>query len=194
MNHETENTIVATGLDGYFIVPRKIMDCIKGMSGAELKMFLYLCANGSCNAGEAKEALGLSADEFEAAASYIRGTKVFDVSGGAETQKKKMSSASLIQSYDGELIADALEKNPEFKFVAEEAAACLGKANLNRNDLNSLYNLFDYVGLDAKFICGVFHYCATFQNQGHPIETKKIINVNIFIQYGEMNHLQNFCA
>ncbi len=161
MESKVENTIVATGLDEFFIVPRKIMNCIKGMNACELKLFLFLCSNRSCSPEEAKELLGLTYEEYEAAAGYIRGAKMFQISTTEEAPKKKMSGASLIQSYDGELIADALEKNSGFKFVAEVAASCLGKANLNRNDLNSLYNLFDYVGLDAKFICGVIHYCAS---------------------------------
>ncbi len=160
MDFNTENTIVAKGLDEYFIAPKKILNCIKGMNEGELKLFLYLCANKSCSKEEAKEELGITAEEYEAAAGYLRGAKIFEISKDEEAPKKKMSNTSLIQSYDGELIADALEKNSEFKFVAEVAAGCLGKANLNRNDLNSLYNLFDYVGLDAKFICGVIHYCS----------------------------------
>lgn len=161
MDLNTEKTIVATGLDEYFIVPKKIMNCIKGMDASELKLFLFLCANKSCTQNEAKEMLGITAEEYEAAAGYLRGAKIFELSKDEEAPKKKMSNASLIQSYDGELIADALETNSEFKFVAEVAASCMGKANLNRNDLNSLYNLFDYVGLDAKFICGVIHYCSS---------------------------------
>lgn len=163
MENSTENTIVVSGLDEYFIVPKKIMNCIRGMNSAELKLFLYLCENKSCSVAEANEALGLTAEEYEAALSYLRGARIFEVSSSREEEapKKKMSTASLIQSYDGELIADALEKNKEFKFVAEVAAGCLGKANLNRNDLNSLYNLFDYVGLEGQFICGVIHYCAS---------------------------------
>ena len=161
MNSGTENMIVATGLDNYFIVPKKIIGCARGMNASELKLFLYLCANGSCTSEEARDALGLSDEEYEAAAGYLRGAKLFDVSSSEEQPKKKMSNASLMQSYDGELIAEALEKNKEFKFVADVAASCLGKANLNRNDLNSLYNLFDYVRLDAKFICGVIHYCSS---------------------------------
>ncbi len=161
MDSNTENIIVAEGLDDYFIVPKKVMNLIKGMNCAEVKLFLYLCANKSCSSQEAKEALGLSKDEFESASSYLKGAKIFSVSQNEEEQKKKLSQASLIQSYDGELIAEALEKSSEFKFVADTAAACLGKAALNRNDLNSLYNLFDYVGLDGKFISGVIHYCAS---------------------------------
>lgn len=161
MDSKVENTIVASGLDEFFIVPKKIMNCIKGMNEKELKLFLFLCANKSCSSAEAVELLGLTEEEYEAAAGYIRGAKFFELSATFDTPKKKLANASLMQSYDGELIADVLEKNGEFKFVAEVAASCLGKANLNRNDLNSLYNLFDYVGLDAKFICGVIHYCAT---------------------------------
>lgn len=161
MDSKTENTIIATGLDDFFIVPRKIMNCIKGMSATELKLFLFLCENKSCTQDEATSILGLTAEEYEAAAGYLRGTKIFELSKSEDAPKKKMSNASLIQSYDGELIAEALETNKDFKFISEVAASCLGKANLNRNDLNSLYNLYDYVGLDANFICGVIHYCAS---------------------------------
>ncbi len=159
MDLNNEKSITATGLDESFIVPKKVMNCIKGMNECEIKLFLYLCAKGSCTTSESVSALGMSKEEFEAAVGYLRGARLFEVSKSSDAPKKKMAQASLIQSYDGELIADALEKNEEFKFVASVAAECLGKANLNRNDLNSLYNLFDYVGLDAKFICGVIHYC-----------------------------------
>ncbi len=161
MDSKKENGIFATGLDEFFIAPKKVMNCIKGMSGAELKLFIYLCVNRECSFEAAQNELGLSPVEYESAVSYLKGAKIFELSGSEEAPKKKLANASLIQSYDGEIVADALEKNAEFKFVAEVAAECLGKANLNRNDLNSLYNLFDYVGLDAKFICGVIHYCAS---------------------------------
>ncbi len=161
MDSNTENIIIASGLDDFFIVPKKVLNLIKSMNESELKLFIYLCANKSCSALEAKDALGLSVEEFEAASSYINGTKVFSVSKAEEEPKKKLSQASLFQNYDGEIIANALENNEEFKFVANVAANCLGKANLNRNDLNSLYNLFDFVRLDGKFICGVIHYCVS---------------------------------
>ncbi len=161
MDLKKDNAIVAEGLDDFFIVPKKILSCIKGMNHSEMKLFIYLCANKICTPDDAREVLGLTNEEYEAAVGYLRGARLFEISKTEDSPKKKMSNASLIQSYDGELIAEALEKNSEFKFVAEVAAECLGKANLNRNDLNSLYNLFDYVGLDAKFISGVIHYCSS---------------------------------
>lgn len=168
-NPEQESAFTVEGAEDYFLVPKKIINLIKCMSESEIKLFLYLCANKSCTCTEAKEVLGLSKEAFEGACGYIRGAKLFERSAAsageyestADEPKKKMAQASLIQSYDGEVIAEALEKSAEFKFVAQVAAECLGKPNLNRNELNSLYNLFDYVRLDANFICGVIHYCAS---------------------------------
>lgn len=143
--------------DNLILLPREIEKMLKNAGAAELRVLIYLFAQGDYTAGEAARELGLSISEVESAVAFWRGAGIIELSSCKKT-KKSSSSVNLYQTYDSETLSEAVEKDNEFRSVCDTIGEQMGKL-LNKNDYNSLYYLYDYVGLPADLICGITEYC-----------------------------------
>lgn len=119
-------------------------------------MLLYALCEQEFSVAEAAAYLKITAGEVESALCFWRGAQLLDT---AEAEKPAAhAKISLFQSYDGELLAKQVEENATFKTLCEFMEKKLEKL-LNKNDLNSLFYLFDYVGLSAEYIMALTEYC-----------------------------------
>jgi len=150
-------TKVKTPCEDLIILPRAVQKHLKNAGETELKVLIYLFANPDFTAGEAARELGLTVSEVEAAVAFWRGAGVVELTSAKEA-KKSSANISLYQNYDSDVLSNAIEKDGEFRELCN-AVGDLTERILNKNDYNSLYYLYDYVGLPADLICGIAQYC-----------------------------------
>lgn len=154
-----QKQIISTAADGVFLVPRSVVGCLPKMDETVLKVMLYVCERVRYSTEEGAKFLDVSISDFEGAINYLKGAGIINSSRN-DTQKDVSSRTSTLQTYDSEVLANAIEKDVGFRGMKEVAEGCLGKM-LNRNDINSLFYLYDYVSLSAELICGIIEYCVS---------------------------------
>lgn len=139
-----------------FIMRRLPADVIKQLTAAELKVLLHGAGGASCEPTRLAEELGITADEAEAALVTLEGLAIVSL----KEEKSKKTKSHINAQYDSEELADAIDVNDSFKIVVEFATEKLQK-QLNRNDLNTLFSMYDFYGMPSEFICGVIDYCVS---------------------------------
>lgn len=139
-----------------FIMAKIGLDRLKSFSEAELKILLYIAQEGGIEPSRLAVKLGIDSQSVEEAVKNL--TESGLVSLGEDKIKKPSKNA--VSNYDGEELADAIDDDDGFKAVTNFARDILEK-QLNRNDLNTLYALYDYHGFSAEMICGIVEYCVS---------------------------------
>lgn len=129
-------------------------EVLKRLSASELKVLLHGAGGASCEPIRLADELGITADEAETALNTLEGLGVISL----KEEKPKKSKAHISAQYDSEELADAVDENDSFKIVVEYATEKLQK-QLNRNDLNTLFSMYDFYGMPSELICGVIDYC-----------------------------------
>lgn len=156
-NEKSARKKVNTPKDNLILLPREVEKLLKNTGAAELKVLLYLFARGDYTPAEAARELGLTASEVEAAVAFWRGAGILELSA-KKSGPRKQSSVNLYQNYDSQILSVAVEKDKDFRNICDLVGEQLGRL-LNKNDYNSLFYLYDYVGLPADLICGIAEYC-----------------------------------
>lgn len=152
-------------VDDVVIVPRRALSFIASASADELRVLLYLCGNGGAlNFEAAEKELRLNANTIDAALHYWRGAKVIalpteNVAEKAEYTKKTAPKLNTLQTYEPKLLAEKVEVDEKFSMLVDYVAEKFEKGVLNKNDINSLYYLYDYINIPAELICGFVEYC-----------------------------------
>ncbi|MBQ7646462.1 MAG: DnaD domain protein [Clostridia bacterium] len=154
-----QKQIISTAADGVFLVPRAVVSCLPKMDETVLKVMLYVCERVRYSTEEGAKFLNITISEFESAISYLKGAGIINSSRN-DNQKEISSRTSTVQTYDSGILSEAVEKDGDFRGLKDVAEACLGKL-LNRNDINSLFYLYDYVSLSAELLCGIIEYCVS---------------------------------
>lgn len=154
-----QKQIISTAADGVFLVPRSVINCLPKMDETVLKVMLYVCERVRYSAEEGAKYLDIPIAEFESSISYLKGAGIINSSRN-DTQKETASRTNTLQTYDSDVLSKALETDGDFSALKEVAECCLGKM-MNRNDINSLFYLYDYVSLGAELLCGIIQYCAS---------------------------------
>lgn len=154
----TARSKVKTPCESLIILPREVQKHLKNASESELKVLIYLFANPDYTSGEASRELGISVSDVEAAVAFWRGAGIVELATASASKKTPPANVSLYQNYDSEVLSAAVEKDGEFRELCN-AVGDLTERLLNKNDYNSLYYLYDYVGLPADLICGIAQYC-----------------------------------
>ena len=140
----------------FIYIDKSVGKLLPAAGEAELKVLLYALCEQEFSVAEAAAYLKITAGEVESALCFWRGAQLLDT---AEAEKPAAhAKINLFQSYDGELLAKQVEENATFKTLCEFMEKKLEKL-LNKNDLNSLFYLFDYVGLSAEYIMALTEYC-----------------------------------
>ncbi len=138
---------------GGILLPDSIIKLMPSMDAVQLKVFIYLCSINGKIADDAPSILGITQEEFELGLAFCRGTGLFELSDAPKSAVRH----SGIQSYDSETLSNAIEQQSEFALLVGEIGRIIGKV-LNKNDINMLYNLYDYEGVSCEYICAVANY------------------------------------
>ena len=150
---------IKTPKDNLIILPADILPRLKGTTGTELKVLLYLYAKKEADAPELALQLGITPAEAEGAIAFWRGAGIFEPDDTAE-KKTVPTGTSLYKSYDSYTIAEYRESNAAFCACCEVVAEKFGK-QLTKNDYSSLLYLCDYVGLSPELVVGITAYCVS---------------------------------
>ncbi len=145
-----------SGVEDYFIMPKLSGNILKELSGADLKVLLYSASGGDCNLNLMAEALELTADEADRALTRLEDMGIVEV----KEEKVKKQKTNVNSQYDGEELAEAVDEDDGFRGIVDYSTEKLEK-QLNRNDLNTLYALYDYYGMAPELICGIVEYCVS---------------------------------
>ena len=150
---------IKTPQDNFILLPADVLPRLKGATGTELKVLLYLYAKKEAEAPELALQLGITPAEAEGAIAFWRGAGIIEPDDSVE-KKAVPASTSLYKTYDSHTIAEYREGNAAFCACCDLVAEKLGK-QLNKNDYSSLLYLCDYVGLSPELVSGIAAYCVS---------------------------------
>lgn len=153
----------SSAVNDVMLFPRAALPHLKQATANELKVLIYVSSVGGVFENEdAIEACGVTESELQAALGFWRGAGVITIGEAKQVPKKSsLSKVNTMQEYEAEVLAEAKTKDAAFATVCEFFASQFNKATLTRNDLNSLYYLYQYVGLPCELICEYIDYCVT---------------------------------
>lgn len=146
-----------SSVEDYYVMPKLSDKVLRQMSVAELRVLLYSAAGGDSALTAMSAALDITPDEADAALTNLEQLGIVAVK---EDKTKKSKPASRSSQYDNEEIADAMDGNDGFRAIVAFSTDKLEK-QLNRNDLNTLYALYDYYGMAPDLVCGIVEYCVS---------------------------------
>lgn len=144
--------------ENLILIPKDVIPMVKNASCEELKTLIYFFSEPAANINDAARTIGITVAQIESAIAFWRGAGIFEDSLG---EKKKIANdTSSYRNYDSETLYKAIETNKDFKMIRDLAMVRLQKPTLTKNDLSSLFYLFDFAGMPPEIICGVIEYCA----------------------------------
>ncbi len=149
------------GMKNFIIVPGAVVDkYLKKASGDELKLILYLIRNEdrALDAERISEDTGIAPDMIDDALSFWVKNGVL-VKRGAALTLALVTDGGRLPSYNSETIALRAETDRDWCALRSAAEQILGKL-LNENDINTLFSLYDYIGLPADVLEILLRYCA----------------------------------
>jgi len=169
-----------SSVDNYFIMPKMDAEVLKQLSVAELRVLLYSASGGLGSINTMAEALDITAEEADDALNKLENLGIVEV----KEEKVKKAKANQSSQYDSEEIADAVENDNSFRAVVEYSSQKLEK-QLNRNDLNTLYALYDYYGMAPDLVCGVVEYCVSMgkRNLSYVFNTAVTMQADGIVSY-----------
>ena len=148
---------IKTPAENLILLPRDVLPHLKNASAEELKILLYFFAEPDSSVADAARELGVTVAAAENAIAYWRGASVFAESEGKK--KKIASDTSVYRNYDSQTLSKALIEQSDFAMLNDFVCERLGKPTLTKNDLSSLFYLFDYARIPAPVICGIVEDC-----------------------------------
>ncbi len=163
---------VKTPKDDLILLPKDILSRLSNASAEELKTLIYFFAEPDCSVSDAARATGLTVASVESACAFWRGAGVFCESDAPK--KRVASDTSAYRNYDSATISRALTSNDQFALVYSVAGEKMGK-QLTKNDISTLYYLFDYVGMPAPLICGIVEQCVADNKRNMQYIFKKAV-------------------
>ncbi len=153
-----ENRIKIPG-DNLILLPKDVLPIIKNASAEELRILLYFFAEPDASIADGARETGMTIAQAQAAASFWRGAGIF---ADADKPKNRVTAdTSPYRNYDSETLSNAVEQYADFAMIRDLAMEKLEKPVLTRNDLSSLFYLYDFAGIPAPVICGVIEDCVS---------------------------------
>lgn len=140
-----------------FIMPGEIVSYLATATEAQIKTYIYCLSRSEANAEDGASACGISKDEFVLCVDFWCGCGMLSIDEKKPLPKKQ---TDLLQSYDGETLAKAIENDETFSSLKASMEDMLGTI-LNKNDINLLYNLYHFSGLDSDYVCTVAAYAVS---------------------------------
>lgn len=149
-----KNIKITSYTQNNFIMPGEILPLLSKISETQLKVFVYCMGKSEFDISVASESIGISAEDFEEALKFWIETGLISEPESVSPASKRIN---LLQSYDGETLAKAMENEKDFASLKDTVEEMLGKV-LNKNDINLLYNIYHFSGLGADFVCTLVAY------------------------------------
>lgn len=119
-----------------------------------LKLYLYLLRSGkSVTLQRAAEDLNLSQTDLRAAAKELKSKGLMSIAG-----KGTPAPEQTIPEYEKSYVAKRSMEDRNFQSLQLEAAQILGHT-LSAQELNTLFGIYDYLGLPAEVICMLLVSC-----------------------------------
>ena len=162
--------------DDVLILPRKVLGVLADIGEKELKTLIYILGNKECDSETLVSELKISEEDYEAALVYLKAAGIIETASAPQQKKVNTGNSHFIQTYDSQTVAAAVESDDGFKGIVEIAGESLGKL-LNKNDLNSLFYLYDYAGMDACMILTIIEYCVSMGKLSMQYIMKTALNM-----------------
>lgn len=178
-----EEKTFKSAIDEVILLPRRALGYIGSASADELRVLIYICAcSGTIDVKKAADELKMAKEVVETAIGYWRGTKIITLpddnsNPSSEAEKKASSKVNTLQIYEPQLLAEKVGEDNRFKMLVEHVAQRFEKGTLNKNDLNSLYYLYDYINIPSELLCGIVEYCAENDKKSMNYLVRTAINL-----------------
>ncbi len=147
---------IKTPNDSLILLPKEILSKIKSATAEELKTLIYYFSEPETNASDAARETGLTIAQVEASVAFWRGAGIFTDSTGKK--KQVATDTSMYRNYDSETLSNAMENDMDFSLVCRVATERMEK-QLTKNDISSLFYLYDFVRMPAPVVCGIIEDC-----------------------------------
>ncbi len=154
-----------------FIMAKLDAEQLNALNNNELKALIYFAGNEK-DPSKAATALAIEQGEMKEILNKLKTLDYISFSEESVKPAKKRSS-----QYESEDIADALDKDSSFTMLSEYAATHLEK-QLNRNDLNTLFDLYDFYGMSTEFICGIIDHARVVNKRSMSFVFNTAIAIN----------------
>lgn len=181
----------SSSINDVMLLPKSALPFLKDATAIELKVLIYISSLGGVFDNEdVCEYCGVTESELSAALGFWRGAKVLRIGDAKEIPKKATpSKMNTMQEYEAKELAEAKTKDPAFATVCEFFASQFNKPTLTRADLNSLYYLYQYVGIPCELICEYIDYCAKNGKRGTQYFVKASLG---FYEDNELDTVEKF--
>lgn len=149
------------GMKNFIVIPASVVDrYMKDATGDQIKILLFLIRNEDkkLDTDYICEATGISPAGIEDAVGYWVKNGILQKRGFTLSLASPVSDGSL-PKYSTETVALRCENDAKWQALRFNAEKILGKL-LNENDINTLFSIYDYLGLPDTVIGVLLEYCA----------------------------------
>jgi len=149
------------GMKNFIVIPASVVDrYMKDATGDQLKILLFLIRNEDkkLDMDYISEATGISPAGLEEAIDYWVKNGVLQKRGFTLSLATPSSDTGL-PKYSTETVALRCENDAKWQTLRFNAERILGKL-LNENDINTLFSIYDYLGMPDTVIGVMLEYCA----------------------------------
>ncbi len=149
------------GLKNFVVIPAAVVDRhLSACDGESLKVLLYLLRHEDVSVTDAEigTACGLSQEKVTGAMEYWIKTGVLRKNGATLMLASSQPSSSAMPVFSGESIALRATQDRTLAELFTQAERIRNKT-LSPAEINTLYNLYDTIGLSASVIALLLEYC-----------------------------------
>ncbi len=156
------------GLRNFVVLPSIVVDRhMKNCDGDALKVLLYLIRHEdvSITDTEIANACGITEEKFSEALEYWIKCGVLRKNGSALYLASAQPNTSAMPTYSGESIAMRATQDRTLAELFVRIESLMGKP-LSPAEINTIYNLYDTIGLPASVVALLMEYCQEIGKRG----------------------------
>lgn len=151
-------------VDGVFVMPRDVLKYMNNAKKVELRLIMYIFANGSeFSVENAADDLSESVEMINSALAFWRGTGIIsETEDGIKVKKARVQQVEKPKeepTYSTLDVANATMNDDEFRQIVKFAEKTLGDLP-NASKQAQLYYLYDNLGMQSDVIMGIIAHCA----------------------------------
>ena len=150
-------------MKNFIVLPSAVIDrFLKDATGDQLKVLLYLIRNEDKQLDEHNitEDTGVCKAGIEDAVEYWIKCGVIKKRGASLSFATPSYDSGHLPKYTGETIALRCRSDKKWEKLKNAAEQILGKL-LNENDINTIFSIYDYLGLPDTVIGVLLEYCVS---------------------------------
>lgn len=151
------------GMKNFIVLPNAVIDrFLKDATGDQLKVLLYLIRNEDKQIDEETicEDTGVCSAGIEDAVEHWIKCGVIQKRGASLSFAAPSYDSGRLPKYTGATIALRAKSDKKWERLKNAAEQILGKL-LNENDINTLFSIYDYLGLPDTVIGVLLEYCVS---------------------------------